>query len=275
MKKTVIDGVQVFDPEVKTPDLELKLREPKILLFDIETAANVGEFWRNPWSTNIIRIIEDTHMIGWSAKWLGGKQTTKALCDYPDYVPGSRCDKALVTELYGLWEKADILVAHNGRKFDVPYTKGRFLLNDLDPPKEVNDYDTRAGAKKHFGFTSNKLDDIARMCGFPTKIPIHYETWVGCKLGDPQAWAKMKKYNAHDTRILEKVYLKFRAWDNRHPNLNVIAGDEKPACPACRSFEVWFRGWGRFTPTGRRREYSCKDCGRRFSSSIKKVTDYR
>jgi hypothetical protein len=278
MAATPKEEIKVFDPklpQLSSEDFELKLREPKILLFDIETSANVGAFWRNPWQTSIIRIIEHTNMISWSAKWLGGKQVTKALPDYKGYRKGSRDDKALVTDLYELWERADVLVAHNGKKFDIPYSKGRFLLNGLKPSKELNQYDTRAGAKAHFGFTSNKLDDIARLLGLGTKIPIHYEVWEGCDAGDDKAWATMKKYNAHDTRLLEQVYLKFRSWDKAHPNLNTISGQENPACPSCQSTDVWGRGWGRYTNTGRRKEYNCNDCGRRFSGKHTKITDYR
>lgn len=257
------------------PDVELKLRKPKILLFDIETAANVGAFWRNPWQTSIIRTIQTTYMLSWSAKWLNGKQITRSLPDYKGYKAGLRDDKALVTELHALWEQADVLVAHNGNKFDVPYSKGRFLINGLPPPKLQNYYDTRAAAKRHLGLTSNKLDDIARLLNLGTKIPIHYEVWEGCEANDPKAWALMTKYNAHDTRLLEKVYLAIRPFDSSHPNVNAITGQEHPACPTCGCTDVWARGWGRFTKTGRRREYNCNGCGHRFSGKHSPITIYR
>ena len=255
-------------------DFEIKARTPKILLFDIETAACEGKFWRSPWQTNIIRIINDTHMISWSAKWLGGKQITRALPDYEGYTPGSRDDKALVTELHELLEKADLVIAHHGDKFDIPYSNGRFVVNGLLPTRKYKSYDTRAAAKRRFGFTSNKLDDIARSLGIGTKIPIHYEIWEGCERGDTKAWNIMRKYNAHDVKLLEEVYLKFRAWDQTHPNLAVIKNTGTECCPSCGQSEVRKRGWN-YTPTGRRQEYSCNNCGRRFSGRHQKVTDYR
>ena len=255
-------------------DLELKLRTPEIVSFDIETFANKGEFWRNPWQTNIIEIVEHTYMASWSVKRLNGKQITKGLCDYEGYEPGVRDDKALVTELYHILEKADIVIAHNGNKFDIPYSKGRFLLNGLPPPKQWSQYDTRSAAKRHFGFTSNKLNDIAQLLGLGTKLPVGYEVWKGCKAGDPKAWRTMKAYNAHDTRLLEQVYLAFRAWDSSHPKLNSIAGQENPACPTCQSTDVWGRGF-KPTKTGRRKQLRCNDCGCWFSGKHQAVTEYR
>lgn len=255
-------------------DFEQRISKPKILLFDIETAANEGKFWRSPWQTSIIKITQQTHMLSWSAKWLGGKQTTKGLPDYKGYKPGSRDDKALVAELWELLEQADVVVAHHGDKFDIPYTTGRAVINGLLPSKKLKSYDTRASAKRKFGFTSNKLNDIAQMLGLGTKIPIHYEVWDACERGDEKAWALMKKYNAHDTKLLEQVYLKFRAWDQNHPNLNVIMNRSTEACPACGSMNTRKRGWDA-TRTGRYQAYGCNDCGRRYHGKHQKVTDYR
>ncbi len=255
-------------------DFEIKRRKPKILLFDIETAANVGSFWRNPWQTSIIRTIHQTYMISWSAKWLGGKHITRSLPDYKGYKPGARDDKELCVELHAILEQADMVIAHNGNRFDIPYSKGRFLVHGLEPVKQFSQYDTRAAAKRHFGFTSNKLDDIARTLNLGTKIAIHYEIWEGCEAGDKKAWATMVKYNKHDVTLLEQVYLIFRKWDNAHPNLNAMTGEDRPACPVCQSEQVWVRGHS-YTKTGRRRQWSCRVCGKKFSGKHDKVTDYR
>lgn len=257
-------------------DFEMRQTEPRILLFDIETAANEGKFWRAPWQTSIIKITQHTHMISWSAKWLGGKQVTKALPDYEGYTPGSRDDSKLVTEIWGLIERADVLVAHNGDKFDIPYTTGRAVINGLHPAKRFKSYDTRKVAKRNFGYTSNKLNDIAQLLGLGTKIPIHFEVWEGCERGDPKAWATMKRYNAHDTRLLEQVYLRFRAWDASHPNLNLILNRSFEGCPSCGSKETIRKGFN-YTTTGKRQEYKClnPECGRRFSGKHQKISDFR
>lgn len=267
---------QIKVEALTSSDFEQRLVSPKILLFDIETAANEGKFWRAPWNTSIIKITQFTHMISWSAKWLNGKQVTKALPDYRGYTPGSRDDKALVSELWELLESADVVVAHNGDKFDIPYARGRFVINGLLPTKKLHSYDTRLVARRNFGYTSNKLDDIARLLGLGTKIPIHYEVWDGCERGDMKHWNTMKRYNAHDVRLLEKVYLRFRAWDNSHPNMNLIQNTDKEKCPVCGSSNTMKRGY-EYTKTGRRQSYVCNamGCGRRFTGRHQKITDYR
>jgi DNA polymerase elongation subunit (family B) len=255
-------------------DFEVKEYKPKILLLDIETAACVGSFWRNPWQTSIIRIIHDTHMISWSAKWLGGKHVTKSLPDYKGYKPGVRDDKALVSELRDLIDTADIVIGHNLDRFDLPYLKGRSVINGLDPLPRKKTYDTRAAAKRHFGFTSNKMDEIARTMKLPTKISIHYDTWEGCEAGDPKAWKLMTTYNRHDVVMLEQIYLRFRSWDDRHPNLNAIAGVDFERCPSCGSTDYVKRG-KIFSLTGWRPDFQCKPCGRRYAGKHHKVTEYR
>ena len=270
MKAKTVDVEQLC-----SADFEIKTRSPKILLLDIESAACVGRFWRNPWSTSIIRIVHDTHMLSWSVKWLDGKQITRSLPDYKGYKAGSRDDKALVEELCGILEQADIVVGHNLKKFDLPYIKGRAVINGLRPIKKLAIYDTRDAAKRHFGFTSNKMDDICRTMGFEPKIPIHFETWEGCESGDMKSWRKMVRYNAHDVSpMLESIYLKFRAWDQAHPNLATISNNPVVSCPSCGSTDYVLRGWD-YTVTGRRRAYECKPCGRRYSGKHQKVTDYR
>ena len=254
-------------------DYEYKYQDPRILCFDIETAACTGRFWSRPWETSIVRIVSDWSLISWSAKWLYGKQTTKALCDYPGYKPGNMDDRALVKDLYDLIEQADIIVAHNGDRFDVTRSNARFIVHGFDPIRKKS-VDTKKLAKKYFGFTSNKLDDIARLFNLGTKIPIHYEIWEGCEAGDAKAWAKMKKYNAHDTRLLERVYLKFRPWDAGHPNLNVIAGRDTQGCPSCGSTDYQKRGFN-YTTTGRRPEFKCKSCGRRYTGKHQKISEFR
>ena len=271
MKAKTVDVEQLC-----SADFEVKLKSPRIASWDIETAANQGDYWRSPWNTNIIETTADTHMISWSVKTLGGRQITRCLADYEGYEPGTRDDKALVTELWELLDTFDILVAHHGDVFDLPYTKGRAAINGLRPSKKFKTVDTKKVAKRNFGFTSNKLNDIARLLGLGTKIPIHYEVWKQCRNGDPKAWALMKKYNAWDVKLLEQVYLKFRSWDEHHPNLNVLAGQVAIACPSCGSTDYRSRGKD-YTKTGYRDAYEClnQECGRRYSGPHKRVTEYR
>lgn len=255
-------------------DFEQRQVEPKILLFDIETSAAVGRFWSNPWQTSIIKIVQDNHLLGWSAKWLGGKHVTKGLCDYEGYEPGTTDDSKLVADLAALLNEADMTVTHNGDKFDIPFTNGRLMVNGMEPTKRFKSYDTRKVAKSQFKLVSNKLDDILRVLKLGNKLPIHWDTWEGCEAGDMKAWNRMKRYNAHDVKMLELVYLKFRSWGTSHPNMNLLLNRSIEGCPSCGSKDTIRRGFN-YTTTGKRQEYKCQDCGRRFSGKHQKITDYR
>lgn len=82
--------------------------------------------------------------------------------------------------------------------------------------------------------------------------------------GDPKAWAKMKKYNRQDIPPLMDLYLQVRAWDNQAVPLNVI-DDITEGCPKCTSSNIQPRGQ-KYTKTGFKRQFSCKDCGGWFLS---------
>lgn len=104
----------------------------KILLYDIETMSNVAYVW-GKYEQDVIAYIQEGYMLSWSAKWLDGKQITKGLNDYKGYKPNTPDDKALVSELYELISEADIVIAHNGDRFDVKKMNTRFIYHKLTP----------------------------------------------------------------------------------------------------------------------------------------------
>lgn len=87
-----------------------------------------------PWEATALRVVEPTTICCFSAKWLGGKQITKAISDYKGYKPGKRDDKDLLKDLWKLLDEAEIVVAHNGDKFDVKKINYRFMVNGITPP---------------------------------------------------------------------------------------------------------------------------------------------
>src|SRR6185369_15639239 len=123
---------------------------------------------------------------------------SKALPDYTGYKPRSYDDKKLVLDLWKLLDEADIVVAHNGRSFDVKVCKGRFIYHGLQPPSPFKQVDTKELAKKVARFNSNKLDDLSSLLFNQKKIKTDFDLWEGCINGDPKAWADMVRYNEKD-----------------------------------------------------------------------------
>ena len=248
--------------------------KPRVLYFDIETMAKKAYVWGN-YEQNIIATAEDWYMLSYAFKWQGDtKVQVKALPDYPKtYKANPHEDLLLVKDLWNLLNQADIVIAHNGRKFDVKKANARFIFHGLRPPKPFKIVDTREVAKKHFRFDSNKLDDLADYFGIGRKIQTGgFQLWLGCAAGIKAAWAKMKKYNIHDITLLEKVYLKMLPYMDNHPNIGLFTG-EKRVCPNCGGSHIVKEGL-RMTRTNLVQQFRCIDCGS-WSSAPKDTAQVR
>lgn len=237
----------------------------RILLLDVETApllANVwGMFKQN---VGLNQLEAHSYMLTWAAKWLGEDGVMAAsLPDYPGYEIGSEDDKALVSDLRDLMDQADIIIAHNLRGFDKKVINTRILINGIKPPKPYKTIDTLDIAKSQFKFTSNKLDGIAIQLGLQRKLATGgFELWRGCMTGNPDSWNKMVDYNIQDVLVLEEVYLKLRAWDNRHPNVAIYGENDRIRCTCCGSDKLTPTDGMAYTGVSAFAVWSCDDCGK-------------
>lgn len=176
-------------------------------------------------------------MLCWTLKYLDGRIITRALPDYKGYKPSATDDSKLVKELHDRFEEADVLIAHNGDRFDIKESNKRFIYHGLTPPSPYKTVDTLKIAKKHFKFISNKLDDLGQFLGVGAKVKHPgFDMWLGCELGDPKSWALMKKYNRQDVILLEAVYHKLKPWHPTHPSIAVLNGIE--GCPNCAATTI-------------------------------------
>lgn len=238
--------------------------EAKILSIDIENSPVRGWVW-GLWDNNLglDQIDQDWFMLSWSAKWLGDKEVIyDALPFYPAYYKQFPTDDYNITlSIRNLLDEADIVVAHNGNKFDIPKIYAKCLEHGIPPPSPFRKVDTLVEAKKHFRLTSNKLDYIANLLGFGRKIKTDFRLWIDCMNGDKKAWDRMVKYNIKDVILLEKVYLKMRPWMVNHPNVGVYqdAGD-KIVCPKCGSNHLQRRGFV-YTSLSKFQRFQCTTCG--------------
>ena len=233
-------------------------KKPKILFFDIETAPNLAWVW-GKWEQNVIEFDSHWYIIGFSAKWMDGKQITKGLIDYPGYGRNKDDDSRIVKDIWKLFDEADIIVAHNGDQFDVKKCNARFSYHSMKPPSPYNTVDTKKVAKKYFNFVSNSLNDLGDFLKLGRKLQTGgFELWKGCMLGNKNSWRLMKKYNAQDVLLLEKVYYHFLPWMKSHPNYGIFIEGE--VCPKCGSDKLNSRGLAR-TISQIYRRAQCRGCG--------------
>ena len=237
-----------------------KKNKANILIFDIETAPLKAYVWRR-WNQNIYldQTISEWYMICWSAKWLGSKEVFSE-CLTPNEIK-IESDDRIVKKLWTLIDQADIVIAHNGKRFDVPKINSRFIMAGLPPTSSYIQIDTKEVAAKQFGFSSNKLDALAGYFNIEHKDDTSFELWVNCMNGDQASLDYMEKYNRKDVTILEQVYLKLRPWIKNHPNIGLYQEDYNMVCSTCGSKHIEEDGSFYYTSANKYKIMRCNDCG--------------
>ena len=240
----------------------MQANSPRVLFIDIETHPIEAAIW-NLYEANAVWVIRDTFILSFAIKWLGDRSvTTYALPDYSLHKRDKKNDKSLVRELWRLLDEADIVIAHNGDRFDIKKIKSRMAVHGLPPPSPFKTVDTLKISRSNFKFDSNKLDNLGRYLGEGRKIPnTGAPLWKACGDGNLKAFAVMRRYNAQDVRLLERVYHRLKPWAANHPRLTTYTG--KPGCPTCQSDHVNRKG---FETLKMRRvpRFQCKSCGHYF-----------
>jgi hypothetical protein len=238
----------------------------KVLIIDIETApveAYVWGLWKQNVGLDFIKA--DWTILSFSAKWLGQKNVLYA--DTGGRGVGKvRDDKILLNALWKLLDEADIVVAQNGKRFDVRKINARLVENGFGPPSPYRVVDTMLVAEKYFAFTSQKLAWTSKLLASETKKDEHKEfpgfhLWLECLADNPRAWKVMRRYNSKDIKATEEIYLVMRPWVENHPNMGVYDPSEKPLCPKCGSAHL--KAWDKRVSVkqqGLYRRYRCLDC---------------
>lgn len=237
-------------------------KEPVITVLDIETAsiqAHVWGLWQQNVGLNMIK--EDWRILSFASKELGNPEVT--------YIEArvANQEKKLLRAIWNVLNKSDIVVAHNGKKFDLKKINARLIANGFGPYSPVKVVDTLLEVRKVAAFTSNKLEYLTGLLTSEKKLKHGkfpgFELWKECLAGNPEAWDEMKEYNIQDIVSLEELYLLLRPWMAEHPNLgNYQDNDDKdtPVCPKCGGRHLHKRGVQR-TQVGQYQRYQCLDCG--------------
>lgn len=234
----------------------------KILVLDIETApirAYVWGIWQQ--NVNLEAIQSDWFCLTWAAKWLFEKDVKSAKLTMNEVLKEN--DGRIIKQLWQLVNQADMIIAHNGVKFDMPKLNSRFIFHKLNPPLPYQQIDTLVHIRKNFGFSSNKLDYVNKILSLPRKLEHEgMELWVKCMKGDTEALARMEEYNRQDVLVLEETYLRIRAWIKPHPNLGLhILDQQEERCPSCGSNNLKEESKDYHTTVNVYEQLRCNDCG--------------
>lgn len=226
----------------------------KILLWDIETWPLETTTWtlfpKGPLDHKQLKRDFGIICVAW--KWLGQSKVHAVAVDPKD--PFN--DLEVVKKIHEVIAEADVIVAHNGDDFDHKKLNTRIIYHGLPPLPPIKTIDTLKVARKHFGFSSNRLDYLGKYLGVGRKIPTHYDLWLEIMEGNATALKYMVKYNKQDVLLLEDVYLKLRPFMQQHPNRN-LTSRHAPVCPVCGSKDVTKQGF-KHSRTATKQQYQCR-----------------
>lgn len=242
----------------------------KILLLDIECAPTQAFVWgRFDQTVAQKQVIKEGYLLTYSAKWLGEPTI------YSNRIYEAGNDEVLVRELAELMNVADLCIAHNAERFDIPLIKTRMLALGMSPPSPSKIVDTLRMAKREFRFPSNSLDNIAAYLGLSRKASHSgFELWVKCMQMDDEAFEEMLEYNIQDVVVLEELYMKLRPWYKTHPNVTLYAPADKPRCVCCGSDALAEIDKKYYTATSEYLLYNCLSCGKQ-NRGRKNVSEHK
>jgi DNA polymerase elongation subunit (family B) len=243
---------------VKASKIEIPV---KVLILDIETAPIVGYVW-GLWDQSVAlnQIVEDWSVLSWSAKWL---HSDKVMYQDTRNETNPRNDKEILKGIWNLLDEADVVIGQNSKSFDIKKLNARFALNGMKPPSSFRQIDTMRIAKKHFAFTSNKLEYLTKGLCTDSKKSEHkkfpgFSLWKECLAGNLEAWKEMEMYNITDILSTEELYHKLKAWD-QSINFNTFHEAYHHQC-ACGSIDFKKHGFV-YSNNGKYRRFICEDCG--------------
>jgi DNA polymerase III epsilon subunit-like protein len=166
-------------------------------------------------------------------------------------------DRKVCEALHAMLSSADVVIAHNGDRFDLPFVRGRMLIHGLPPLPPIVSVDTLKLARKHYLLNANSLDYLGKLLRVGGKRATPKGLWLRVLQGDKAAICAMVAYCREDVRLLERVFLKLR----QHAAATHLHRGEKGRCPRCGSRRIQARGIHR---TARGRGYArwqCGECG--------------
>jgi hypothetical protein len=237
--------------------------KPDILYFDIETTPELGVIWR-PGKQHVgaDQIIKRSQVMSVSWAWNTGRVKGRVfdLDKYDWYSKDDDADYKLVRDFEILTRNADVVVAHNGKKFDLAVMRRRLIKYGLPNFSPFLVDDTWI-LTKDIAFESHKLDDLGDFLNIGRKMPHGngYEWWINVMRGDERMLNNMLKYNMVDVSRLRAIYQKIRPYVKTALNMSIYM-QERGACRNCGKMNLQARGFT-LTTVGKRRRYQCTACG--------------
>lgn len=245
-----------------TDPVEVIVRPPKILIFDLEVSTKIVHTYQM-YDVNHSpdHVIQDFYILSFAAKWYGSDEVI--YMDVRNAKPKNN-DLSLLKRLHDLLDEADFAVGHNMKSFDMKTIKARFIQCDLPPIREIPVIDTLLIARKHFKFTSNKLSELAKYLKCKNEKDSHGE-FPGISLfteamkGNKKAFESMEHYCKMDVVVTEQIFVKLAPWEK---SINFQAFYHEAVC-SCGNKQFYKNGL-KYQKSGIFQIYRCSSCQKTF-----------
>lgn len=250
------------------------MKKPKIVVCDIETIPNLLEALKvwpqlSDYPGRTLKA-DITSMVCFGYKVIDKmkKAKTISLWDYPtNWKKNINDDYPLVKAIYDVLINADILVTHNGKRFDIPYINTRIMYHmrnkknhGLTQIPNIPHIDTCKTAKNHLFLFNNRLNTLGKFLNLGEKDDTGgWDLWVDVYHRNKKAMIKMAKYCAQDVNLTSEVFSVLKSVSKDMPNMGMF-NNSRPSCSKCGSVHVISRG-PRVTKTKIVQTYQCNDCG--------------
>lgn len=233
--------------------------KPKILLWDIETKPIKAWIWKPGSKINVTHDMivdgQQTDIICICYKWLGEKKVYSL-----DWGLKKQDSSKMIEDFTKVVEQADIIIGHNGDSFDMKHLNTQRLLKGQPPILWPTSEDTLKMVRKHFNFSSNRLDFLSKTLVGGGKDRMTFRDWVDIvEYKSDKALKKMIKYCKKDVELLDKVFSRLLPYVDLKVNRSIITNGHRDGCPNCGSKDLIKRGFA-LTRAGKYQRYQCKSC---------------
>jgi uncharacterized protein YprB with RNaseH-like and TPR domain len=125
----------------------------------------------------------------------------------PDWETKRSNDRELVKRVNAIVREHDVIVAHNGSRFDLPFLRTRAMRWGLAPLRDVKNVDPLQIAWRKFRLRSNRLGAISDHLGIEDKkTPLDLSIWTAAMLdGSKKAMNLIVEHCEADIKVLSAV----------------------------------------------------------------------
>lgn len=234
----------------------------RIAVLDIERQSGVADgIWelrQNGW-LNPAQMLERPRTICFAYKWLGEDE----VYFHAEWDRGGA--KRMIQKAHRVLDECTHLIGFNSKAFDVKHLRTEMIIHGLQPPSPHKDIDLMVQAKRNFAFLSNRMSEIAKVLDQQGKESTGGAgLWRTLREGKGEelreARERMASYNRRDVLLTEELYSLMVPWLSG-VNLLPYREGAAPACPACESPNIHYRGFAR-TLTRSYRRFQCAACGK-------------